>query len=248
MTELNKPKKEPMTFTRNQAKLLGVISWMPCCWTVLFMILMVTAGKWELGQKIMAGSFVITFIGVNIITLALIVYYIVLISREADLTSNQKYSWGWMIFLFHAMAFPFVWHKFVWSRVNQPHRTVEAARPETAASSSRRRVVWLGLLSWAPLLWIILLIATVVVIGTTGGSPREVLPFLMATVVGLNVLTISLVVYSCTLINKADLTSEKKHNWYWTIFLLNIFVFPVVWYKFARKQAGQPGKPPSVVE
>jgi hypothetical protein len=119
MTETIKPTKKPLAFTRNQAKLLGVISFFPCCWIILLMVVMLTAGLSRLAQQILPGSFMLIFIFTNTLTLALVIFYIVLISREPDLTSNQKYSWGWIIFLAHVMAFPLVWYKFVWSKVNR---------------------------------------------------------------------------------------------------------------------------------
>ncbi len=114
MTEATKPTKKPLDFTRNQAKLLGVISFFPCCWIILLMVVMLTAGLSRLAQQILPGSFMLIFIFTNTLTLALVIFYIVLISREPDLTSEQKYGWYWTLFILGFFAFPTAWYKFVW--------------------------------------------------------------------------------------------------------------------------------------
>jgi hypothetical protein len=114
MTETIKPTKKPLAFTRNQAKLLGVISFFPCCWIILLMVVMLTAGLSRLAQQILPGSFMLIFIFTNTLTLALVIFYIVLISREPDLTSEQKYGWYWTLFILGFFAFPTAWYKFVW--------------------------------------------------------------------------------------------------------------------------------------
>ncbi len=114
MTEATKPTKKPLDFTRNQAKLLGVISFFPCCWIILLMVVMLTAGLSRLAQQILPGSFMLIFILTNTLTLALVIFYIVLISREPDLTSEQKYGWYWTLFILGFFAFPTAWYKFVW--------------------------------------------------------------------------------------------------------------------------------------
>jgi hypothetical protein len=114
MTEAIKPTRKPLAFTRNQAKLLGVFSLFPCCWILLLMVVFLTAGHSGLIQPILPGSIMIIFILTNTLTLALVIFYIVLISREPDLTSEQKYGWYWTLFILGFFAFPTAWYKFVW--------------------------------------------------------------------------------------------------------------------------------------
>lgn len=241
MTDTKKPAKPPMSFTRNQAKLLGVISWVPVCWIALTMIVMLTAGRSELSQKILLGSVAAAFIVINTLTLILIIYYIILISREADLTSNQKYSWGWIVFLVSVMAFPVVWHKFVWSKVNQLDSSTVKEAAQKAPNAIRKKALWLRVLSWAPICMIILGIAVLVLAEQAAWSPEVKVPFILALFIGIMLLSIFLTVYFCILINKdRDLTSEQKHNLYWTIFLLNFWAFPAVWRKLLWQKLKQP--------
>ncbi len=238
MTEAKKLVKEPMTFTRNQALLLGIASLLPCCWVFLFYGAFMFARQSEPAPGIMPGLAVIMLTLPYLYTLALIIFYIVLISRETDLTSNRKYSWGWIVFFANIMAFPLVWYKFVWSKLDQPDRPPAV---ETPVASGRKKAIWLGVVSWAPICMIILGIAVMVLAGQAVRSPEVMISIILCSFIVIGIISISLTVYFCILISKdQELTSEQKHNGYWAIFLLNFWAFPWAWHKFVWKKLKEP--------
>jgi len=234
--EEEKPARQPMTFTRNQAIVLGIISVLPCCSVGLLFLAMLIGARTEATKIFLISSLLNAVLFTNVLTLALIVYYIILIRRETDLTSNQKHSWGWLIVLIHAMAFPVVWYQFVWPKAVRPART------NWPGASTRRSATWLGILSWAPLCLVVLFIGTLIFAGPVLRSPERMVPFLVVTMTIIGLGTVGLMVYYSMIISRnRDLTSEQKHHWYWIVFLLGFWMFPVLWFKFGRSNAGPGG-------
>jgi hypothetical protein len=203
------------------------------------MAAMMIGGRTEATKLFLVGSFTVAVLLIYGLGLALIIYYIILIRRETDLTSNQKYSWGTIIVFINALAFPVVWYQFVWPKAVGAEGPAWTAGP---AIPRRRKVIWLGLLSWVPLCALILSIGTLILAGPVLRSPDRMLPYLAVTMTIVGIGTISLVTYYSMVISRnPNLTSEQKLNWYWYVFVLGLLIFPLLWFKFVRSNVDPGG-------
>jgi hypothetical protein len=104
-----------MELSRPVAAILGAISIWPAAYFLFFIALMFSAA---LGQEERVGSLFPAFFVVHIVTMlvtiGLLVFYIVHLFKNEQLSGDRRVLWAIVLFMGHVIAFPVYWYLYIW--------------------------------------------------------------------------------------------------------------------------------------